>query len=148
MADALGAFPAVIFSPSDAVLVAGAPVERRRFLDVMLALSSRPYLIALQRYRGALARRNAAMREMRLNHAAREACAAVWEPALAEHGAVHLRRAPGVGAALCGTVREPLRRDRRARRGDDALRELARRDDARMRRTRCWRRSRRSGRST
>jgi DNA replication and repair protein RecF len=88
MADALGAFPAVIFSPSDAVLVAGAPVERRRFLDVMLALSSRPYLLALQRYRGALARRNAAMREMRLNHAAREACAAVWEPALAEHGAV------------------------------------------------------------
>jgi DNA replication and repair protein RecF len=88
MADALGAFPAVIFSPRDAVLVAGAPVERRRFLDVMLALSSRPYLLALQRYRGALTRRNAAMREMRLNHAAREACAAVWEPALAEHGAI------------------------------------------------------------
>ncbi|MEP7066306.1 MAG: DNA replication and repair protein RecF [Gemmatimonadota bacterium] len=88
MADALGAFPAVIFSPRDAVLVAGAPVERRRFLDVMLALSSRPYLLALQRYRGALARRNAAMREMRLNHAAREACAAVWEPALAENGAI------------------------------------------------------------
>lgn len=88
MADALGAFPAVIFSPRDAVLVAGAPVERRRFLDVMLALSSRPYLLALQRYRGALARRNAAMREMRLNHAAREACAAVWEPALASNGAI------------------------------------------------------------
>lgn len=88
MADALGAFPAVIFSPRDAVLVSGAPVERRRFLDVMLALSSRPYLLALQRYRGALARRNAAMREMRLNHAAREACAAVWEPALAEQGAI------------------------------------------------------------
>ena len=88
MADALGAFPAVIFSPRDAVLVAGAPVERRRFLDVMLALSSRPYLTALQRYRGALSRRNAAMREMRLNHAAREACAAVWEPALATNGAI------------------------------------------------------------
>ncbi|HMA03745.1 MAG TPA: DNA replication and repair protein RecF [Gemmatimonadaceae bacterium] len=88
MADALGAFPAVIFSPRDAVLVAGAPVERRRFLDVMLGLSSRPYLLALQRYRGALSRRNAAMREMRLNHAAREACAAVWEPALAANGAI------------------------------------------------------------
>jgi DNA replication and repair protein RecF len=88
MVDALGAFPAVIFSPRDAVLVSGAPVERRRFLDVMLALSSRPYLLALQRYRGALARRNAGMREMQLGHAAREACAAVWEPALAAHGAV------------------------------------------------------------
>jgi DNA replication and repair protein RecF len=100
MADALGAFPAVIFSPRDAVLVSGAPVERRRFLDVMLALSSRPYLLALQRYRGALARRNAAMREMRLNHAAREACAAVWEPALAAEGAILFTARTAWAAAL------------------------------------------------
>ncbi len=108
MADALGAFPAVIFSPSDAVLVAGAPVERRRFLDVMLALSSRPYLLALQRYRGALSRRNAAMREIRLNHAAREACAAVWEPALAENGAVIFAARQEWAKRYAVAVREPL----------------------------------------
>ena len=85
LADAIGAFPAVIFSPSDAELVAGAPSERRRFLDVMLSLTSRSYLSALQRYRAALARRNAALREAA---GGRVHAIEVWEPALAEAGAI------------------------------------------------------------
>lgn len=85
LSDAFGSLPSVIFSPRDIQLVSGSPAERRRFLDLVLALSSRRYLTALQMYRAALARRNAALRE-----AARsgdESAAAVWEPALAEHGA-------------------------------------------------------------
>ena len=86
LSDALGALPAVLCSPRDAALVSGSPGERRRYLDVTLALTSRPYLSALQSYRAALARRNAALREGA--RAARdEARIAVWEPALAEHGA-------------------------------------------------------------
>jgi DNA replication and repair protein RecF len=92
LADALGAFPAVMFSPADAEIVAGAPALRRRFLDVTLALTSRPYLAALTRYRAALAQRNAALRAPRQHASQAEARAAAWEPALAEHGAV-LRRA-------------------------------------------------------
>jgi DNA replication and repair protein RecF len=90
LSDALGALPSVIFSPTDVQLVAGAPSERRRFLDVALALTSRRYLSALQHYRGALARRNAALRDAarRPSATAGDARAAVWEPALAEHGAV------------------------------------------------------------
>jgi len=87
LSDALGALPSVIFSPADAALVGGAPSERRRFLDVTLALTSRRYLGALQQYRAALARRNAALRSAA--RAGSDASrAAVWEPALAEHGAV------------------------------------------------------------
>ena len=86
LADAIGAFPAVIFSPTDAELVAGAPSERRRFLDVMLSLTSRPYLAALQRYRAALARRNAALRVVGGAHT--PGAIEVWEPALAETGAI------------------------------------------------------------
>ena len=82
LADAIAAFPAVIFSPADAELIAGAPGQRRRFLDVMLSLTSRPYLMALQRYRGALARRNAALRD------GLSETIEVWEPALADAGAV------------------------------------------------------------
>jgi DNA replication and repair protein RecF len=86
LSDALGALPAVLCSPRDAALVSGSPSERRRYLDVVLALTSRPYLAALQSYRGALARRNAALRDGA--RAARdESRVAVWEPALAEHGA-------------------------------------------------------------
>ena len=89
LADALGVFPAVIFSPQDAGIVSGAPQARRHFLDVTLALTSRAYLSALQRYRAALVQRNAAMRGgAPASQAEVEARVAVWEPALAEHGAV------------------------------------------------------------
>lgn len=86
LSDAFGSFPSVMFSPRDVQLVAGGPGERRRFLDLVLALSSRRYLSALQHYRAALARRNAALREA-ARGSADETSVAVWEPALAEHGA-------------------------------------------------------------
>jgi DNA replication and repair protein RecF len=85
LSDAFGSVPSVMFSPRDIQLVAGGPAERRRFMDLVLALSSRRYLTALQGYRAALARRNAALRE-----AARsgdDTSVSVWEPALAQHGA-------------------------------------------------------------
>jgi DNA replication and repair protein RecF len=89
LSDALGALPSVMFSPRDVALVAGSPSERRRFLDVALALTSRRYLAALQQYRAALVRRNAALRDAgKRGESGSVARAAVWEPALAEHGAL------------------------------------------------------------
>lgn len=88
LSDALGALPCVLFSPADVELVAGAPSARRRYLDIMLALSSRPYLLALQRYRHALAQRNAALRDAFKSATRAESRIAVWEAPLAEHGAV------------------------------------------------------------
>jgi DNA replication and repair protein RecF len=86
-ADALGALPSVLLSPRDVSLVDGAPGERRRFLDIALATTSPRYIGALQRYRAALVRRNAALRDAAGRQDAM-ARIAVWEPALAEHGAV------------------------------------------------------------
>lgn len=89
LSDALGALPCVLFSPADVDLVAGSPSARRRYLDILLALSSRRYLAALQRYRHALAQRNAALREaLRHRDGGAEQRVAVWEAPLAEHGAV------------------------------------------------------------
>jgi DNA replication and repair protein RecF len=87
LTDALGALPSVCFSPADIALIAGAPAERRRYLDIALALSSKRYLTALRQYRAALARRNAALREA-ARPGARHSSVAAWEPALAEHGSV------------------------------------------------------------
>jgi len=87
LSDALGSLPSVMFSPNDVDLVAGSPNARRRYLDIMLALTARGYLAALQQYRAALARRNAALRETARTGRASDASVAVWEPALAEHGA-------------------------------------------------------------
>jgi DNA replication and repair protein RecF len=88
LSDALGALPSVMFSPNDVELVAGSPNARRRYLDIMLALTARGYLTALQHYRGALARRNAALREAARTSRASDASVAIWEPPLAEHGAL------------------------------------------------------------
>ena len=90
LSGALGSLPAVVISPRDVALVSGSPSERRRFLDVALALTSARYLGALQTYRGALARRNAALRGVARAQQSDESVA-VWEPALAESGAVLLR---------------------------------------------------------
>ena len=87
MSDAFGGLPSVMFSPRDIQLVAGSPGESRRYLDLVLALTSRRYLNALQRYRSSLMQRNAALREAARNAASEDAVAA-WEPALAESGAV------------------------------------------------------------
>jgi len=87
LSDALGALPSVMLSPSDVDLVAGTPAMRRRFLDIVLAITSRPYLAALQRYRAALAHRNAALRDA-LRGTRDDRAIAVWEEPLARYGAV------------------------------------------------------------
>jgi DNA replication and repair protein RecF len=118
--DALGALPAVLFSPSDVALVRGAPAERRRYLDVMLGVTHRPYLRALQAYRAALAQRGAALRSSaagrvsgRAGGGASTAAFTVWDAPLAEHGATLVReRAAWVArtadpvAALCAAIGE------------------------------------------
>jgi DNA replication and repair protein RecF len=89
LGDAVGALPVVMFSPADVDLVGGGPSARRRFLDIMLAVASRGYLRALQRYRAALVRRNAALRDAAKHPGARAtARVEVWDEPLAEHGAV------------------------------------------------------------
>ena len=87
LSDALGKLPSVMFSPRDLDLVTGAPSERRRYLDLLLALTDRKYLNALQHYRANLARRNAALRHA-TRRGANDSEVSVWEPALAEHGSV------------------------------------------------------------
>ena len=93
LSDAMGAVPGVLLSPDDVQLVRGAPAERRRYLDVALALVDRRYLQALQRYRHALAQRNAALRALqgRVDDAG-VATAAAFEPTLATAGATLLAR--------------------------------------------------------
>lgn len=79
---AAGAWLAVAFLPGDTALAAGSPGDRRQYLDRMLSLADPAYLAALVRYRGALAQRNAALRQGRWD------AARAFEPALAESGAV------------------------------------------------------------
>lgn len=110
--DALGTLPSVAWAPSDVALVAGAPGERRRYVDVMLALTSRRYLQALRAYRASLERRNAALRDA-ARRGTDPASVAAWEPALAQHGATlvaeraaWIREHAAEFARLCAAIGE------------------------------------------
>ncbi|HEX2167670.1 MAG TPA: DNA replication and repair protein RecF [Longimicrobiales bacterium] len=81
LGDAIGRLGTVIFSPSDVDIVAGAPGERRRFLDIVLSLNVRGYLDALQRYRQVLRQRNAMLRDGRTGEAL-----TAWDAGLIESG--------------------------------------------------------------
>ncbi|HSJ32897.1 MAG TPA: DNA replication and repair protein RecF [Longimicrobiales bacterium] len=83
LGDAIGRLGTVIFSPSDVDIVAGAPGERRRYLDIVLSLNVRGYLDALQRYRQVLRQRNALLRDARSS-----AALVAWDAGLIESGAV------------------------------------------------------------
>ena len=118
MAEAIGRLGVVIFSPSDVEIVAGAPGERRRFLDILLSLNAPGYLAALQRYRQLLKNRNAVLRSGRVD----QALLGVWEDALVEHGArLAVERAGWVSAhaasfaakytAISGAVKACIRYD-------------------------------------
>lgn len=118
MAEAIGRLGVVIFSPSDVEIVAGAPGERRRFLDILLSLNAPGYLTALQRYRQLLKNRNAVLRSGRVD----QALLGVWEDALVEHGArLAVERAGWVSAhaasfgakyaAISGAVKACIRYD-------------------------------------
>jgi len=56
--DLLGEMPAILFSPEEIQMVAGAPNLRRRFLDIMLAQVNRKYTLALLDYTRVLKGRN------------------------------------------------------------------------------------------
>jgi DNA replication and repair protein RecF len=61
--EAVGAWLAVAFLPSDLALASGPAAERRLYLDRLLSLAGRSYLKALGRFRAVLAQRNSALRQ-------------------------------------------------------------------------------------
>ncbi len=113
LADAVGRLPTVVFSPADREIIAAGPATRRRYMDVLLALSAPRYLTQLAKMRSALKQRNAALRRGRLQEAqafdapfadtgaavaeARHRWVATWRPrygelsrALGERGTAHM----------------------------------------------------------
>jgi DNA replication and repair protein RecF len=101
LGDALGRLGAVIFSPSDVMIVAGSPGLRRRYLDIVLSLNAPGYLHALQRYRQVLVQRNALLRR-----GAAPALVAAWNEGLVGWGSrVVAARARWVAERAAGFAR-------------------------------------------
>lgn len=85
LSEAVGHWLAVAFLPRDLTLAAGGALERRRYLDRMLAVADPGYFRALTRYRAALSQRNAALRQNRPD------LAQAFDAPLSEAGAAIIR---------------------------------------------------------
>jgi DNA replication and repair protein RecF len=85
--DAVGQLAAVLFTTLDIDIVAGPPLLRRRFLDLMVSQVDRGYLRAMQRYAKVLQQRNSLLKQVR----EREASASdlnFWDQELAHAGGI------------------------------------------------------------
>ncbi len=89
--DVVGRLLVVLFLPEDIALVAGAPGERRRYLDITLCQTDSAYCRALARYNRVLAQRNALLRAIRERQAQRNELT-YWDEELSKLGALILAR--------------------------------------------------------
>ncbi|NLV98721.1 MAG: DNA replication/repair protein RecF [Clostridiaceae bacterium] len=65
ISEMIGLFHAVIFAPEDLQIVKGGPGGRRRFLDLLISQTSRPYFRSLQKYSQLLLQRNSLLKIIR-----------------------------------------------------------------------------------
>jgi DNA replication and repair protein RecF len=88
--DLVGRLRVVLFLPEDVSLVAGAPAERRRYLDIMLCQVAPAYTRALGEYNRVLAQRNALLRRLR-DEGGDPGQLTFWDEQMATHGSVLFR---------------------------------------------------------
>jgi len=90
--DLVGRLRVVLFLPEDVSLVAGAPSERRRYLDIALCQISNAYCRSLSEYNRILTQRNALLKRLR-EQGGDSAQLSFWDAQLAEQGShiVHHR---------------------------------------------------------
>ena len=76
-ADIIGRFPVVVLSPESNAITSGAPADRRKFIDFVIAQSSKVYLEDLLEYRRVLKQRNKILLDAKI---ARSDCRELLEP--------------------------------------------------------------------
>ncbi|MCX6028578.1 MAG: DNA replication/repair protein RecF [Chloroflexi bacterium] len=89
--DLVGRLRVVLFLPEDVDLVAGAPGERRRYLDIALCQIAPTYCRALGEYNRVVTQRNALLRQLR-DFGGDQGQLAFWDGQMAEHGSVLIHR--------------------------------------------------------
>jgi DNA replication and repair protein RecF len=95
--DAVGQLSAVLFTTLDIEIVAGPPLLRRRYLDMMISQVDRGYLRAMQRYAKVLQQRNSLLKQVQ-NRQASSSELSFWDQELAHSGGIIMKaRADALG---------------------------------------------------
>lgn len=103
--DLIGRLRVVLFLPEDVDLVAGAPSQRRRYLDIALCQVDPAYTRALAEYGKVLAQRNALLKRLR-DEGGDGGQLGFWDARMAEQGGVLLSRRARAVCALAGSAFE------------------------------------------
>lgn len=107
--DAVGELAAVLFTTLDIEVVAGPPILRRRYLDMMASQVDRGYLRAMQRYQRVLQQRNGLLKRIQSREASSTELG-FWNQELAHAGGIVMKgRADALGL-LVPYAREQMRR--------------------------------------
>lgn len=95
--DAVGELAAVLFTTLDIEVVAGPPILRRRYLDMMASQVDRGYLRAMQRYQRVLQQRNGLLKRIQSREASPTELG-FWNQELAHAGGIIMKgRADALG---------------------------------------------------
>ncbi len=98
LSSVIGRFPVVVLSPEHHKITAGAPSERRRFLDLLLSQVSALYLDDIMQYRKVLRQRNRLLHETRWRPGSARELVEPWTLNLAQLGAkIIVRRRQFIG---------------------------------------------------
>lgn len=87
VSDVIGRLPVVTYAPSDIDLTAGAPEDRRRFINHTLSQARPAYLDDLFKYRRTLRQRNVLLSHRKRSPTASDATLDAWTAELAASGA-------------------------------------------------------------
>jgi DNA replication and repair protein RecF len=95
--EAVGQLCAVLFTTLDIEIVAGPPLLRRRYLDMMISQVDRGYLRAMQRYARVLQQRNSLLKRIQAREASQGELG-FWDQELAHAGGIIMQgRAEALG---------------------------------------------------
>ncbi len=87
LASVIGRFPIVVLSPENNAITFGGPMERRKFIDLLLSQISRSYLEDLLEYRRTLKQRNRLLGEARAERPHPAELLEPWTASLVHYGA-------------------------------------------------------------
>ncbi len=87
LASVIGRFPIVVLSPENNSITFGGPVERRKFMDLLLSQISRSYLEDLLEYRRVLRQRNKLLSDSRIQQQFSPELVEPWTRGLVQYGA-------------------------------------------------------------
>lgn len=86
LSSVIGRFPIVVLSPENNAITFGGPMERRKFLDLLLSQISHAYLDDLLEYRRVLKQRNKLLANAKATQVFNAGLIEPWTTSLVQHG--------------------------------------------------------------